>query len=57
MIKCDVKGYDFKIFHQRFGAAELLQKAENLTKLYAHFQKCINNSYHKAPNNLENVHD
>lgn len=57
MIKCDVKGYDCKIFHQRFEAAELLQKGEIITKLYRHFQKHIDNIYLKAPYILESLHN
>lgn len=54
MTKCDVKGYDFKIIHQRFEAAELLQKGEMITKLYTYFQNYIDNSNHKASDILEN---
>lgn len=57
MIKCNAKGYDCKIFQQRFEAAELLQKGEIITKLYTHFQKYIDNTYLKASDIMENLHD
>lgn len=56
MIKCDIKGYDIKIFHQRLEAAKLLQKGEIITRLYTHFQKYIDNSNHKASDILEILH-
>lgn len=57
MMKSDAKGYDLKIFHQRFEAAELLKKREIIPKLYKHFQKYIDNSYHKVSDILKNLHD
>lgn len=57
MIKPDGKGYDFKIFHQRFEAAALQQKGEIIPQLYSHFQKYIDNSYHKASDIQENLYD
>lgn len=57
MIKGDVKGYDYKIFHQRFEADELLQKDEIITKLHRHFQNHIDNTYLKASDILESLHN
>lgn len=46
-----------KFFHQKFERDELLQKGEIITKVFTHFQIHIRNTYLKASDIPESLHN